>query len=211
MSSRLVKPAWIHLDKVNEKPSWGECYAAHDTDVPRSAMESKWDDFSSEEKDPVDPNDDGWRFPDPSSHVDLLPSPSASFSSPTLPWSPPHRAPWPRSCHRRARGDATSHPYKAKGHCQFRARDYRRCGGCCNCSQRRYKPRGYQPNVTSWEHLPVVIQPTKWYQVVGSMQCSHCRGEGRHQMTSWMCQSCQVPLCLMPYRNCYTKWHGQRC
>ncbi|XP_068583212.1 uncharacterized protein [Cebidichthys violaceus] len=217
MSSRRVKNTWVLLDEVNEKPSWGECYAVHAVDlrfadVPRSAMESEWDDFSPEEKDPVDPNDDGWWFSHPSSHVDLLPSPSASFSSPASPWSPPHRAPWPWSRQRRSRGAAASRPYKARGHHRFRAPVSRfRRGGCHDYRRRTHRPRGYKPNVTSWEHLPAVIQPTKWYQVVGSMQCSHCSGQGRHQMTSWMCQSCQVPLCLMPYRNCYAKWHGQRC
>lgn len=175
--------------------------------------------FSPEEK-PLDPSDDQWWFPDTFSHVDLLPSPSVPFSPPASPWATPLRAPRTRSSWRRARGAAAYRPYKTNGYRNVRAPVFRRPGrgggSSSNCGRWSYmpdicSPRRYKPHYTSWEHIPVVIQATKWYQVVGSMQCSHCSDQGRHQMTSWMCQSCQVPLCLMPYRNCYAKWHSQWC
>ncbi|KAF1376109.1 hypothetical protein PFLUV_G00227260 [Perca fluviatilis] len=231
--------SWIVLDnKLIETPTWGECYATHDTggrspgDTWTTTFKSEVDD--SEEKDPVEPKDDGClSVPSP---------PNSSFPSPATSWSPPHNASWTRSVTQnqwRAIEAAASHPYKTRGHRGFRAPVFmhHRCGCCCcNCSHRRYRPWRYRPwryrpwryrawrfrawrrrptrctpRVTSWEHLPVTIQPTKWYQVVGRMQCSQCYAQGWHCMTSWMCQTCQVPLCLLPYRNCYAEWHGQKC
>ncbi|XP_034407615.1 uncharacterized protein LOC117743834 isoform X1 [Cyclopterus lumpus] len=214
MLSRCVINPFVLLGQEKETPTWGERYAvvasdwqiADDSDVPESKMESEWEDFSPE-KNPVVPSDGRW-FSEPFSHVDLLPSPSVPVSSPASSWSSPLRDPWTRSSQRASRA-AAYHPDKASGYCEVRAPVFRRRG--CNGGRRRYRPRGCMPKCTSWEHLPAVIQPTKWYQVVGSMQCSHCKDQGRYQLTSWICQTCQVPLCLMPYRNCYAKWHGQRC
>ncbi|XP_037637744.1 uncharacterized protein LOC119495403 [Sebastes umbrosus] len=207
MSSRRFNDRWIVVDQMYENPTWDECYAvldtdwqfADDTDGLVSTMESELDDFTPEEKHHVDPKEEEWWVSAP--------------SSPATSWSPPHNAPWTRSHRRRSRGAAASHRHKAQQYRGFRAPfSMQRRRGCgCNCSRWRYTPRRYRQRVTSWEHLPVAIQPTEWYQVVGSRQCSHCKAQGRHQMTSWMCRICEVPLCLTPLRNCYSKWHGQGC
>ncbi|XP_073338191.1 uncharacterized protein [Pagrus major] len=223
MADRRVGQSWLVMDETVR--TWDECYAIRATDwifagdavIPDSTMESELD--GPGEKDPVDPTDEEWCLSSPFLPLDLLPPPNSSLPSPSTSWSPPHTAPRIRPIR------AASPPSRARRFLGFRAPSptRHRCGGCCccNCSRRRFRrrrfrprrfrPRIYRPGVATWEHLPVVIQPFRWYHVVGSMQCSHCKSRGRHQMTSWMCQSCNVPLCLMPYRNCYAKWHDQMC
>ncbi|XP_031146950.1 uncharacterized protein LOC116044075 [Sander lucioperca] len=215
--------SWIVLDKLIDTPTWDECYATDwrsPDDTLTITCKSALDD--SEEKDPVEPKDEEcFSVPSP---------PSSSFPSPATSWSPAHKASWTRSVTQNQWRAAASHPYKTRGHHGFRAPVFmhHRCGCCCccNCSHRRYRPWRFRPwrarqrrrrptrctpRVPSWQHLPVTIQPTKWYQVAGRMRCSQCYAQGWHCMTSWMCQSCQVPLCLLPYRNCYAEWHGQQC
>nr|XP_033956633.1 uncharacterized protein LOC117459675 [Pseudochaenichthys georgianus] len=200
----------IILENISENPTWDECYAVRPTKrrfeysttdmqdspgVSRSESPRELGEiFSPDEKDPVDTKEEQLLFP--------APSPPATSSQ---------RSP-------RARGAAASNYYRenrdfrrpVSGRCRF---------GCHYCSRRAYirrrypawsKPKIYGPSGTSWNHLPVVIKPTKWYQVVGNVQCSLCRDRGKRQKTSWMCQSCEVPLCLMPYRNCFTEWHEHR-
>ncbi|XP_032384350.1 uncharacterized protein LOC116697131 [Etheostoma spectabile] len=222
--------SWIVLDKLSESPTWDECYATHDTDSrcpdDASVITLKSD---SDEKHPVELKDEGcFSVPSP---------PNSSFPTPAPSSSPPHKDLQTSSISQnqwRDIGATASHRNKVREHRGFRAPVFmqRRCGGCCccNCSQRRSRPWRSRPwrsrqrrfrqrrpkptrftPVTSWQHLPVTIQPTKWYQVVGRMRCSLCYAQGWHYMTSWMCQSCQVPLCLLPYRNCYAEWHGQTC
>nr|XP_033469441.1 uncharacterized protein LOC117248448 isoform X1 [Epinephelus lanceolatus] len=233
MSWRCFNQPWLVLDRIFNHPAGHECYTVRATDCrfPENAdmlvsrMESElWDDFSPEEKDPVYPNHQEWWFSTLSSPLDLPLLFNASLRSPATSWSPPHRALRTRFVppnQWRTRKAAAWQPYKTRQYHGWRP-SVSMQGGCgCNCGPRRYRqrrwrprrcqPERYRPRVTSSEHLPVAIQPTKWYQVVGSMQCSNCKAQGRHQMTSWMCQRCEVPLCLKPYRNCYTKWHGQGC
>nr|XP_020502730.1 uncharacterized protein LOC109993919 [Labrus bergylta] len=232
MSGRRFSESWRLLDKVTGNLSWEECYAVsrtewnfpEDTDQLVSATESDVDDPGENEL--VAPKEENPFYSTPSSPLKLHSTSGAILPFPATTPVPPQRAPRSRSktpSQWRRRRAAASHPYKARGYRKYRApvSGRRSCGCCCccNCSGRRYRPRGcvqrrrryrLTPRVPSWEHLPVAIQPTKWYQVVGSMQCSHCKTQGRHQMTSWMCQICEEPLCLMPHRNCYALWHGQR-
>ncbi|XP_034407616.1 uncharacterized protein LOC117743834 isoform X2 [Cyclopterus lumpus] len=184
MLSRCVINPFVLLGQEKETPTWGERYAV---------VASDWQ-IADDSDVPESKMESEWE--------------DVPVSSPASSWSSPLRDPWTRSSQRASRA-AAYHPDKASGYCEVRAPVFRRRG--CNGGRRRYRPRGCMPKCTSWEHLPAVIQPTKWYQVVGSMQCSHCKDQGRYQLTSWICQTCQVPLCLMPYRNCYAKWHGQRC
>ncbi|XP_042357496.1 uncharacterized protein LOC121954218 [Plectropomus leopardus] len=228
MSSTPLNESWFALDKVFEHPAGIECYTVQtsdawlpdDTDLLVSTMESVFlEDLSLDEKGPVYSKDEDWRFSAPSSQLDYIPPDNAPLPYPATSQlrSGPETRP-NTSYQGRAREAAASHPYKARRYRRWRAPGSMqgRCDCCCNCCQRRYRPRRYRPRryrprVPSWEHLPVAIQPTKWYQVVGSMQCNYCKAQGRHQMTSWMCQRCKAPLCLMPHRNCYNEWHGQSC
>lgn len=166
--------------------------------------------FGPGAKDPSDPTDEERSLSSPVLPLDMLPSLNSPLPSPSTSSPPPHTAPRIRA--RRFHRFIAPFPMRHS------------CGGgggggcccCCNCNWRSFRPRRsklriYRPGKRKWEHLPVVMRPCRWYQVVGSMQCIHCEARGRHQLTSWMCQSCHVPLCLMPYRNCYAKWHDQRC
>lgn len=170
-------------------------------------------------------------FPVREDHYTPASSSSLGFHSscdvtPSIPsTSTPEQHSTPRSmsrteANRRHRRAAASHPYHARGYDRERApaSTEHRC-----CHNQEYRPQSIMsrrarlrratatPNLPSWQHLPVTIEPEKWYQVVGSMQCEYCKAMGRHQQTSWICQLCQVPLCLMPFRNCYSVWHGQKC
>ncbi|XP_030298695.1 uncharacterized protein LOC115597125 [Sparus aurata] len=216
MSDRSFSESWLSVDDTG--PTWDECYAVSSTDwifegdivIPNSTMESELDDFGPGAKDPSDPTDEERSLSSPVLPLDMLPSLNSPLPSPSTSSPPPHTAPRIRA--------RRFHRFKAP----FPMRHS--CGGgggggcccCCNCNWRSFRPRRsklriYRPGKRKWEHLPVVMRPCRWYQVVGSMQCIHCEARGRHQLTSWMCQSCHVPLCLMPYRNCYAKWHDQRC
>nr|XP_033469442.1 uncharacterized protein LOC117248448 isoform X2 [Epinephelus lanceolatus] len=186
MSWRCFNQPWLVLDRIFNHPAGHECYTVRATDC---------------------------RFPE---NADMLVSRMESEL-----WDEALRTRFVPPNQWRTRKAAAWQPYKTRQYHGWRP-SVSMQGGCgCNCGPRRYRqrrwrprrcqPERYRPRVTSSEHLPVAIQPTKWYQVVGSMQCSNCKAQGRHQMTSWMCQRCEVPLCLKPYRNCYTKWHGQGC
>lgn len=167
------------------------------------------------EKDPVDPKDQEQSSSSPVLPLDMLPPLNSPIPSTSTSSSIPPTAPRIRPIR------AASTPSRARRFHRFKAPFAMRhgCGSCCcccNCSCRSFRPRRswpriYRPGKRTWEHLPVVMNASRWYQVVGSMQCIHCKAQGRHQLTSWMCQSCHVPLCLMPYRNCYARWHDQRC
>nr|XP_019952101.1 PREDICTED: uncharacterized protein LOC109635390 [Paralichthys olivaceus] len=218
MSSRRFRESWAVVTKAS--PTWDECYAARTRHGTASAApETEEEHFSrvEEEKDPVDPNDEEWGLSSPyplDQHASPPAPPATSAAS-------LHRAPRPRSYNRtQRRSSAASHPYRAQGYHESRGPVFMQhtYGFSFNCNRRSYRRRRYMSGMSgryrprpSLEHFPVTIQPTRWYQVVGSMQCRNCRYLGRHQMTSWMCQSCKVPLCLVPYRNCYGIWHRQRC
>ncbi|XP_035029077.1 uncharacterized protein LOC118119321 [Hippoglossus stenolepis] len=217
MSRRRVRESWAVVSRTS--PTWDEYYAVRARDATASAAtETEEEHFSpvEEEKDPVDPYDEeqGSSTPYP---VDQHPPSNASLPArATTSGASLHRAPRSRSYNpTQRRSSAASHPYRAQSYHESR----RTCGDdCCfNYNQRSYRRRytsgmsGRYRSRPSLEHIPVTIQPTRWYQVVGRRQCSNCRYQGRHQMTSWMCQSCKVPLCLMPFRNCYGIWHRQRC
>ncbi|XP_041645289.1 uncharacterized protein LOC121510947 [Cheilinus undulatus] len=219
MSGRRFSESWLLVGDL----TWDECYAIckkdghfqEDSNNVVTATETEID--NPGEDDPVVQAEEVLfcstsvkRYSTSDDYIPLSTTPP-----PPLCRSPKRRSITPTKWRRRRA--AASHPYKARRHCGYRAPVSRRrsCGCCCNCSRRReWLPRRRRytltPRVSSWEHLPVAIQPTKWYQVVGSMQCSHCKAKGRYQMTSWMCQMCEEPLCLMPFRNCYALWHGQR-
>ncbi|XP_033978367.1 uncharacterized protein LOC117476102 [Trematomus bernacchii] len=217
MSTR-VNSLRIVMDNISENPTWDECYAVCTTE--RRVEYSTTDMLDSPEVSTRESPRDMGEIPDEKDPVDtkeeqlLFPAPSEPY------WTSLQRISQARSRReRRARGAAASNYYREN--CGFRGPVSERCRfGCHYCNQRGYTPRSYptwrsKPKIyrlsgTSWKHLPVVIEPTKWYQVVGSEQCSLCSDRGRHQKTSWMCPSCEVPLCLMPYRNCYTEWHEHR-
>ncbi|XP_054874440.1 uncharacterized protein LOC129350812 [Amphiprion ocellaris] len=231
MSCRQVTVFQVDVDEMYESPTWDACYAVRSTetpfsvdiDLPPPATESAGGSDLIPE-DPVDAEDKEDRLSTPSpvdqgSHAASWSS--SQISGRTRSVTPTHlRA-------RRARRAAASQPNRGQGYNRSRAPVSTGHGCvCCCCSQRRYsqgrsvtrryRSRRYvssscMPSAALWEHLPVVIQPTRWYQVVGRMPCGYCKSQGRHKMTSWICQRCEVPLCLMPYRNCYTKWHAQIC
>ncbi|MEQ2252146.1 hypothetical protein ILYODFUR_018684 [Ilyodon furcidens] len=187
MSSVRVKETWMIVDENYRSPTWADCYAVGTADMV----------FPEETEPSV---------------------PAAESETKEVPSSKSHT----RMQAQRSRGAKEPRSYRAPGAAG---------SGCmCSCCQRGCQPREYMskeslrgryrerrfverrywPRVTSGVHLPVVIQPTRWYQVVGGMQCCHCKTQGRYQITSWMCQCCKVALCLKPYRNCYAQWHGER-
>ena len=165
-----------------------------------------------EEEDPVGPYDEeqGSSTPNP---VDQHPPSNASLRArATTSGTSHHRAPRSRSDNpAQRRSSAASHPHRA----QSSHASGRDCDRSFNYNQGSYRRRrctsGRNGSRPPLEHIPVTIRPTRWYQVVGRGQCGNCRYWGRHQMTSWMCQSCKVPLCLVPFRNCYGSWHRQWC
>lgn len=173
--------------------------------------------LTREKQDPVRSEDYDWWLSAPPSSLDLLQAASLSLHHRALSTRPATPTE-PRA--QRASRAAAPNPWR--GYNASRAPVYLGCKHCCCCcNQQRCRPRGYGPRgcmsggynsrpEVMWLHLAVMLEPIKWYQVVGSMQCSYCRAQGRHQMTSWMCQSCAVPLCLMPYRNCFFRWQRER-
>ncbi|XP_034537207.1 uncharacterized protein LOC117811192 [Notolabrus celidotus] len=226
MSGRSFSESWRLLDQLSGNPTWQQSYSVCKTEW--HFQEDSENVMSTAEFTTDGPLENDFVIPEKEE-----PCSSASSSSEATVFfpetSPPPQYRAPRHTHRatekmRRRRAAVSHPYKARGyHVNIAPTSTgHRCGGfCCSCSQRRYKPWDIMarrarlraatvaPNVPAGQHLPVTIHPTRWFQVVGSLQCEHCKAKGRYQMTSWMCQLCMVPLCLMPFRNCYSAWHAQ--
>ncbi|XP_021178467.2 uncharacterized protein LOC110369309 isoform X2 [Fundulus heteroclitus] len=192
MSSMRVKGTWMVVDQTYSGPTRADSYAVYSDDT-------------------MFPEEADWSAPATESYANEAPSSRSVTWTPTPRYrgaAKRHRYRAPKSagssgswCNRWPR-EGQPRGHTSKDVLRRRRRERERC------RVRRAMERRCQPRTTSWEHLPVVIPPTRWYQVVGSMQCSHCKAQGRHQITSWMCQCCQVALCLKPYRNCYTEWHG---
>ncbi|KAM3875240.1 piggyBac transposable element-derived protein 4-like [Diretmus argenteus] len=64
-------------------------------------------------------------------------------------------------------------------------------------------------------HVPVPCpqaMPTETRQkaTAGRLQCTLCNQQQpkRRSLTIWKCKACKVPLCLIPDRNCFEKWHS---
>ncbi|XP_051502197.1 piggyBac transposable element-derived protein 4-like [Myxocyprinus asiaticus] len=44
----------------------------------------------------------------------------------------------------------------------------------------------------------------------GRRRCRLCKEKGIEKTTIWQCDTCLVPLCLIPDRNCFREWHVQK-
>ncbi|XP_018403753.1 PREDICTED: piggyBac transposable element-derived protein 4-like [Cyphomyrmex costatus] len=44
-------------------------------------------------------------------------------------------------------------------------------------------------------HMPVFTENSK--------RCAHCSTRTEQKTTKWICTTCNVPLCLLPNRNCF--------
>ena len=65
------------------------------------------------------------------------------------------------------------------------------------------------PNVA---HLPVPLEraPCNSSHRFQRGQCRQCSSKNIEQKTMWQCQSCLVPLCLQPDRNCFLDFHAPK-
>lgn len=62
----------------------------------------------------------------------------------------------------------------------------------------------------SAEHVPVpiaTVTESKQKASKGRLKCVHCSMNRKRNDTPWKCKACDVPLCLVPDRNCYMEWH----
>ena len=44
----------------------------------------------------------------------------------------------------------------------------------------------------------------------GRQYCVNCRTHGKRSKTIFKCRSCDVPLCMIADRLCFTEWHDRR-
>lgn len=49
-------------------------------------------------------------------------------------------------------------------------------------------------------HMPVFTDESK--------RCAHCSTKTEQKRTKWICKTCNVPLCLLPNRNCFLQYHA---
>ena len=59
------------------------------------------------------------------------------------------------------------------------------------------------------KHLPVPIAPTiiKKSQL-GRKNCNYCYSKHKKEFkTPWKCNICNLPLCVLPERNCFFDYH----
>ena len=79
------------------------------------------------------------------------------------------------------------------------------CEGLCGVEM------GRVPANRSTTHVPVplVTPPAQGRTTAtGRRVCQRCSSvDGVRKDTQWKCQACNVPLCLIPDRNCFAKWH----
>ncbi|KAL7374141.1 hypothetical protein ABVT39_022782 [Epinephelus coioides] len=61
------------------------------------------------------------------------------------------------------------------------------------------------------DHVPVpIVTATDASQKAkkGRQRCKHClQVDNRRSDTPWKCQACDVPLCVVVDRNCFSEWH----
>ncbi|XP_043474432.1 piggyBac transposable element-derived protein 4-like [Leptopilina heterotoma] len=63
-----------------------------------------------------------------------------------------------------------------------------------------YKPKVSEEKRKSQSaHMPEIIASPR--------RCAHCSTKADQKRTSWMCKTCNVPLCLHPTRNCFAAYH----
>ncbi|XP_029377184.1 piggyBac transposable element-derived protein 4-like [Echeneis naucrates] len=44
----------------------------------------------------------------------------------------------------------------------------------------------------------------------GRQYCAHCSAQGKRNKTIFKCRSCDVPLCMIADRLCFTEWHDKK-
>ncbi|KAL7378916.1 hypothetical protein ABVT39_020736 [Epinephelus coioides] len=61
------------------------------------------------------------------------------------------------------------------------------------------------------DHVPVPIvkaADASQKATKGRLKCKHClQVDNRRSDTPWKCQACDVPLCVVVDRNCFSEWH----
>lgn len=61
------------------------------------------------------------------------------------------------------------------------------------------------PVIRRGDHVPVPIATAP--DPKGKLKCQCCHQVENRRDTPWMCQACDVPLCVVVDRNCFLEWH----
>lgn len=67
------------------------------------------------------------------------------------------------------------------------------------------KVSSYKPQVSVQKRQ---CQSAHMPEISSFRRCAHCSTKVDQKRTPWICKICDVPLCLLPTRNCFTAYHS---